>query len=428
MGIRETFAEWDQEIVERNIIRLESFANDANVVGLEEIIFEIKNLMNLGIYERLMEVYELKNDIYETNVVREEFFRSPLIKLADENLVHPFFIRLPPFKGVVFNLFCDNYRFFEYFYYMNIEERLDIKDMRNIYYGGLGECVITFLDNFYKVKKTPEPTIEFFQNLRQVQWQKQSHNIFKKIDHTLSVLGNTIQNYTLFGGEEQLFVEFLCFCAAASDGRGEVSVDDVIKAYKTYFKLMRTDVTAYKAAESVGDADFPADNSFFEKYSFFEKFSRRLSSDALLHIWLRVWGLLFMGLGILIVFYGYYPVYLGGLFLAFAGILSFILIHRIMYLFYSGTMMGLAIILYFNGYLIQAFTFLLLSIFLFNIARVISKKQEESVSKNEKTGYLVCKSCNRYYKLQSGEKPKDFSDICECGGKLKYMKRLDGIN
>ncbi|WP_161597496.1 hypothetical protein [Methanobacterium paludis] len=175
----------------------------------------------------------------------------------------------------------------------------------------------------------------------------------------------------------------------------------------------------------MGDADFHADNSFFEKYSFFEKFSRRLSSDALLHIWLRVWGLLFMGLGILIVFYGYYPVYLGGLFLAFAGILSFILVHRIMYLFYSGIMMSLAIILYFNGYLIQAFTFLLLSIFLFNNARVISKKQEESVSKNEKTGYLVCKSCKRYYKLQFGEKPEDFSDICESGGELKYMKSLD---
>jgi len=40
-------------------------------------------------------------------------------------------------------------------------------------------------------------------------------------------------------------------------------------------------------------------------------------------------------------------------------------------------------------------------------------------------GYLVCDKCNRYYKLQFGESPYDFTDECECGGKLEYYENID---
>jgi flagellar basal body-associated protein FliL len=38
--------------------------------------------------------------------------------------------------------------------------------------------------------------------------------------------------------------------------------------------------------------------------------------------------------------------------------------------------------------------------------------------------YLVCNTCQGVYELQSGEKPEDFSDECECGGKLTYSKNI----
>jgi hypothetical protein len=34
--------------------------------------------------------------------------------------------------------------------------------------------------------------------------------------------------------------------------------------------------------------------------------------------------------------------------------------------------------------------------------------------------YLICDKCGSYYKLQPGESPEDFTDECECGGKLFY--------
>ena len=39
-------------------------------------------------------------------------------------------------------------------------------------------------------------------------------------------------------------------------------------------------------------------------------------------------------------------------------------------------------------------------------------------------GYLVCDKCNGYYKLQSGESPQDFTNKCECGGKLTYKDSI----
>ncbi len=38
--------------------------------------------------------------------------------------------------------------------------------------------------------------------------------------------------------------------------------------------------------------------------------------------------------------------------------------------------------------------------------------------------YLICERCGGYYQLQEGERVEDFSDECECGGKLFYTESL----
>jgi len=38
--------------------------------------------------------------------------------------------------------------------------------------------------------------------------------------------------------------------------------------------------------------------------------------------------------------------------------------------------------------------------------------------------YLICERCGGYYQLQEGERVEDFSDECECGGKLFYTENL----
>jgi len=42
--------------------------------------------------------------------------------------------------------------------------------------------------------------------------------------------------------------------------------------------------------------------------------------------------------------------------------------------------------------------------------------------------YLVCNKCGNYYELQSGEGPGDFTDECECGGKLQYTETISNTD
>ena len=43
-------------------------------------------------------------------------------------------------------------------------------------------------------------------------------------------------------------------------------------------------------------------------------------------------------------------------------------------------------------------------------------------------GYLVCGECGGYYKLKEDEYQDDFSNKCECGGKLGYKDSVDSNN
>lgn len=52
------------------------------------------------------------------------------------------------------------------------------------------------------------------------------------------------------------------------------------------------------------------------------------------------------------------------------------------------------------------------------------KDIDESYTLKDEPGYLICKECNGYYKLQKGESPDSF-DKCSCGGELIYTESLD---
>lgn len=52
-----------------------------------------------------------------------------------------------------------------------------------------------------------------------------------------------------------------------------------------------------------------------------------------------------------------------------------------------------------------------------------TKEVDDAISgknKDYSKGYLYCRDCGGYYKLQPGESPDDF-DSCHCGGELKYV-------
>jgi hypothetical protein len=43
-------------------------------------------------------------------------------------------------------------------------------------------------------------------------------------------------------------------------------------------------------------------------------------------------------------------------------------------------------------------------------------------------GYMVCDVCKKYYNLQPGELPVDFTNKCNCGGNYKFTMHIKGLN
>ncbi len=58
------------------------------------------------------------------------------------------------------------------------------------------------------------------------------------------------------------------------------------------------------------------------------------------------------------------------------------------------------------------------------ISGFLNNFEKKLNQKEDKRGYLICNKCNGYYQLQEGESLKDF-ESCECGGTLKFKKKLD---
>lgn len=280
-----------------------------DVPGLDGIIKEIVNLRDLGYYGRLYDAVKLWWRIVDEDgtFTREEKQKMRFKVLASQNMRN---FSLRP-SLLDFEVFKTLYSFLEYFYYMsNNGKKLNHQDEMNVYFSGLDERIVFAQDKFDEIEKVPEPTVEFFQKLNDVKWQdKDTDKFFDKLEgvmfHTVhDIFGNGF----LFGGQlsfysiQSGFIRLLAGCSAVTNDREEMNKGDVIRAYKTYFKLMKTDTTKYKARPELNP---------------------------------------------------------------------------------------------------------------------------ESELKEYK-GYLVCKKCNGYYKLEPGESPDGF-DKCQCGGELEYMENIEDL-
>jgi hypothetical protein len=58
----------------------------------------------------------------------------------------------------------------------------------------------------------------------------------------------------------------------------------------------------------------------------------------------------------------------------------------------------------------------------------LKDRLREKKSGSNIKGYLVCDTCNGSYELKAGEKPEDYSSVCECGGKLTYNQNISPPN
>ncbi|OPY20434.1 MAG: hypothetical protein A4E26_01918 [Methanobacterium sp. PtaU1.Bin097] len=266
MGISEKIEkladEKERERGQEDIENLFNYLESSEVEELDEVLIEIKNFGESGLYERLIKSYEMEMEVKRDRVFTlDELLQVQILRLARDNL---------RFGGLLTTIFTDSlitakpflsiYSFIEFTYPIFTGRSTNWDDWLNIYFSGLDERIIFALDKFDEVEleNLPEPAPEYFQMLRKVRWEnkkakktydKLTELMFEMMDLVLDYLrpNEWIKKFSKYRSTEDLFIRTIAGCSAVNDDRLEIEAEDVVKAYKTFFKLIKTDVTKYKA-------------------------------------------------------------------------------------------------------------------------------------------------------------------------------------
>ncbi|MBI5679835.1 MAG: hypothetical protein HZC47_02935 [Methanobacterium sp.] len=220
-----------------------------DVDGVRELADEIKGLYDSELYEKFFNVFvfhDKHNDLKEIKFTEEDSKKVVMAQLAYGNMGHPIVYSPPLTDLLIFYDFYRVYTFFADIYEINTGKKVDYNEMRKIHLCKLDEHLIFALDKFDEVTETPEPTAEYFQKLGKVKWKDKK---------TKKLLGKTIRLYGSIhtekwgireGGNltvsEEKFLLLLAGCSAVNNNRDKINMEDIIIAYRTYFKLLKTDL------------------------------------------------------------------------------------------------------------------------------------------------------------------------------------------
>jgi hypothetical protein len=246
---RETSLEWNKRMLKEYWEQLMAL----NVLGLPEILNEIQETWNSGLYHNFMLAFE-ERQMKSRPLTFEELAHDKLSILAATNLPATGLKSTVTGKTSL-NLFNSMNPIIETAYYLNTDRPYTWNDMLNLAFSDLKTRLIFALDKFDELEDVPEPTAEFFQKLKETQMISE-----QTIDFELKI-GLVLMHIEgeLFGGmgfknsvedywpTMSLFNQFLAACNAVKHNREEIIDEDIIRAYKTFFKLIKTDVTQYKA-------------------------------------------------------------------------------------------------------------------------------------------------------------------------------------
>jgi hypothetical protein len=215
---------------------------------LEETVNDLIEISSSEMYWEYFQVVKLEEKIWETgwDLTESEKKNIPLINLAYETLSNPPLNIYPITDLIEFLSFYVMYRIFEDIYYLYKGSKMNHADSLKIFYGKLDERVIFGMDQFDTIRELPEPTPEYFQQLKKIDWKdKETKKLYKGLNEIMS--DNFIEKrrtpQAKFAATEETFILFLSACNAVNNNRIKIEQTDVIIAYKTYFKLLKTDIT-----------------------------------------------------------------------------------------------------------------------------------------------------------------------------------------
>ncbi|MGB9979520.1 hypothetical protein [Methanobacterium sp.] len=104
---------------------------------------------------------------------------------------------------------------------------------------------MSLLDDFDKPINFQPPDEEFYKKLKKIKWDKTAKKLFvkiRKIRRHIAVVRWGTKSST-FGSGEYFALIFFAACNAVNPGRDKILPEDIVISYKTYLKLLNTDIS-----------------------------------------------------------------------------------------------------------------------------------------------------------------------------------------
>ncbi len=252
---RETRVDWNN----RKLKEYSEYLRNLKIKNLDFILDELMNNWRSGFYKELMLSFVVDKD--DTRFLTfDELYNNRLLVLAAENLPKTN-LKTIAFSKTDLNVFKTMQPFIDTIYFMNIDHKFVWEDVLNTFFSGLDARLMFGLDKFDELEEVPQPTAEFFQKLGETQIaSKATSDLYMKLTLLQMHIEDDIfgHNFGDFSEDyrptEDLFIQLLAGCSAVHNGRDTINSEDVILAYKTFLKFIKTDITVYKAPQSIIDS------------------------------------------------------------------------------------------------------------------------------------------------------------------------------
>ena len=236
MGIDDLFKTSDQ-LAEKTL-------NEFNgVEGLDEVINGILNLKDSKVYEKVYKA-SLKDPKEMTSYIDtvDDLLKLRQVKLASEVLKKPPLYIASLTGVIVATHFEALFAFIGGIHYAYAQKKLghDSTVKEHV----ILERLMSLLDDFDKPGEFEKPDKEFYQNLKKIKWDKTGKKLFWKLSNIRADIQYDKWGSTdVFRSGENFALTFLAACNAVHHDRDRILKEDMIKGYKTYLKLLNTDIS-----------------------------------------------------------------------------------------------------------------------------------------------------------------------------------------
>lgn len=261
------YIDWDiDEEKEKNKKKAAKILKDfPDVEGLKEVLEGVQSLMDSEIYERAYKASAMDPEEMSSYIESaDELLRLRQVKLASEILKNPPLYVASLTGVIVFSHFKATFGgLIPEVDSAYVQRKLNHKDTRREH--AILERLMALLDDFDKPVNFQAPDEEFYKKLKDIKWDKEGRKLHKKIYDILYHLNDVRWGgkSSTFSNGENFALTFLAACNAVNQGRNKILSEDVVVAYRTYFKLLNTDITKLEGNNGLKKVSSGNSSSYF---------------------------------------------------------------------------------------------------------------------------------------------------------------------